>query len=547
MRRNGERSARRGCVAVVLGAALWAGAAPLHGQARSLSLEEALRIAEERSEQVAIASAGVMRAEGQRLQARSEFFPQIFGSLGYTRTLASEFEALRGDDTGQETPSPDPAPEDCGDFIANPALPLQARVDSLEAYVRCTSTANPFAAFSDLPFGRENQWTLGLTASQTVFAGGRLWAQNRAASASVRTAEIALSAARAEVVLDIARAYYDAALADRLLEIAQSTLAQAETTLEQVRVGLQVGEQPEFELLRAQVTRDTQEPVVIQRRATRDIARLRLRQLLDLPLDDEALDLTSSLEDVESDAALRVATALLDVLPDTAVDARAPVLQAQQAVVAQEAQVSVARAQRWPSLSLSTNYARVNYPEDLLPQAWNRFRTNWTVSASVSVPIFTGGRISGEVMAAEASAEEARARLTLTRELTALDTRSALEQLEAARATWQASTGTVSQADQAFEIAQIRFREGLSTQLELTDSRILLQQAQANRAQAARDLLVARLRAALLPLLPLDTGAAGGTVQQQQQPVQQGAGVRTQQVSRQGTGVPVGTTGTGGR
>ena len=48
----------------------------------------------------------------------------------------------------------------------------------------------------------------------------------------------------------------------------------------------------------------------------------------------------------------------------------------------------------------------------------------------------------------------------------------------------------------------------MSTQLELSDARLLLQQAQANRAQAARDLQVARARIALLPDLPL--GTVGG-------------------------------------
>ena len=47
----------------------------------------------------------------------------------------------------------------------------------------------------------------------------------------------------------------------------------------------------------------------------------------------------------------------------------------------------------------------------------------------------------------------------------------------------------------------------MSTQLELSDSRLLLQQAEANRALAARDLQVARARVALLPELPLAASA----------------------------------------
>ena len=50
----------------------------------------------------------------------------------------------------------------------------------------------------------------------------------------------------------------------------------------------------------------------------------------------------------------------------------------------------------------------------------------------------------------------------------------------------------------------------MSTQLDLSDSRLLLVQAQATRAQAGRDLQVARARVALLPDLPLESTGAGG-------------------------------------
>ena len=97
-------------------------------------------------------------------------------------------------------------------------------------------------------------------------------------------------------------------------------------------------------------------------------------------------------------------------------------------------------------------------------------------------------------MIADANADEARARLQQTRELAALDTRDALEAMAGRGSGWQASVGTVEQAVRAYAIGEIRFREGISTQLELNDSRILLQQARANRAVAARDLQVARVR-----------------------------------------------------
>jgi outer membrane protein TolC len=494
--------------------------------ASRLSLADALRLAEESSEQVGIAEAGVQRARGQERQARSEYFPQLFASAGYTRTLATEFSSFGGGGTSDTIQTPA-----CGTFMPNPSLPLQERVDSLEKAVDCAANANPFAAFSDLPFGRENQVNLGLSLSQTVFSGGRVQAQNRIADATRETAEIGFRSARAQLALDVTQAYYDAQLTDRLLAIAQGALEQAETTLTQVRLAEEVGNQPEFELLRAQVTRDTQQPVVIQRAADRDLAHMRLKQLLDLPL-DAPLELTTDLDNEAMETVVPVVARALDLELDTTVDARAPVRQAAKAVDVQQDLVRVARAQRLPSLQVSSQYGRVAYPSDGFP-GWNDFRTNWTVSASASVPLFTGGRIRGDEMVAEANLREARERLDMTRELAALDNRNAVERLRAAEATWRASAGTVQQAVKAYSIAEIRFQEGISTQLELNDSRLVMQQARANRVLASRDLQVARVRVALLPYLPLGStsGSSAGqapdvTTQQQ---TQQQAAPRTQQ------------------
>ena len=480
----------------------------------ALSLEEALNLAGAASEQVGIARAGVQRARGDQQRARSELFPQLTGTASYVRTLASQFGGFADDE--EVDPVEPPAPASCSRFTANPALPIGERVDSLESSVGCLSAFNPFAAFEDLPFGRTNQYSFGLQASQTLFAGGRVRGQTRIAGAGRRRAELELTSQQAQLVLDVTQAYYDAALSDRLLGIAEATLSQAERTLQNTTLARRVGNAPEFDQLRAQVARDNQRPVVIQRRAQRDIAYLRLKQLLNLPL-ERPLALTTSLGDtVGVQAAPQPvsvpAKLVAEGAADTAVAARAGVRQAEAGLEASEGQLAVARSQLYPQLTLSSSYARLAYPEDGIP-GWNDFVNDWTVTVGIRWPLFTGGRIAGERTAARAGVEEARLRLQQTRELAALDARNAAAQLEAADALWAASTGTVEQATRAYDIAEVRYREGISTQTELSDSRILLQQALANRAQAARDLQVARVRIALLRDLPLG-GASQAFAQQ---------------------------------
>jgi outer membrane protein TolC len=170
-------------------------------------------------------------------------------------------------------------------------------------------------------------------------------------------------------------------------------------------------------------------------------------------------------------------------------------------------QVTIARAQRLPDISLTSQYGQVFFG-GLVPK-FGDFRDNWSIGAALQIPIFTGGRISADVADAHAGVVEAEARLEQAAGLAILDARNTVAQLRAAVSIWEASQGTVEQAERAYAIAELRFLEGISTQLELTDARILLEQARANHATAARDLQVAQTRAELLPYLPIAIG--GGT------------------------------------
>ena len=293
-------------------------------------------------------------------------------------------------------------------------------------------------------------------------------------------------------------------LAQQLVVIADSTLAQTDELLRQTRVARQVGNASEFDLLKAQVTRDNQVPQVLQAETNRDVAVLKLKQLLALPLDD-SLELTTPIEDAPAPALTGIATA---GAPDTSAVRRAAVREAAENLQAQEGLLQVARAERYPALALTSGYQRLYFPQNTFP-SWSDFRENWTVGLSASVSLFSGGRTHGDELVAQASVQQARAQLDQTRQYASLDARVALKQLAQAEAAWQASAGTSEQARKAYAIDEVRYKEGISTQTDLAQSRLLLQQAAANRAQAARNLAVARVRLALLRDLPLQQGTSG--------------------------------------
>jgi outer membrane protein len=541
----------------LLMAILLAAAAPAHaqtpaGQAHPLTLDEALTMAERSSEQVAIAQAGVNRADSGEMRAKADIFPQVNLSASYDRTFKSEFA-----DVFSGGPS-------CTPLQVNPSAPIDARVTEIErALQECPpsffggsgSSSNNSSNDTSLPFGQANAYRLNFQVTQLVFTAGRITATRDQARLVRQNAGITLNSTRAQLYLDVASAYYDAALSDRLLTIAEATLAQADSTVNVTKAQREAGRVSEFDLLRAQVSRNTQQPEVIRRRNARELAHLRLKQLLDLPLND-SLQLTVNLtDDVLPTPAQRFSSAVAEA--EAAVGPtreRAAVTEGQNTVRSSEAGVRAAHAQRLPSVSLNTAYGRVAYPSGV--PAFGDWRTNWTAGVGMQWPLFDGGRLKAGELSARADLVESQARLRLTRELATLDDASTRNDLETARAAWTATAGTVEQARRAYEIAELRYREGISTQLELSDSRLLLEQAEANRAQAARDLQVARVKLALLPDLPLITTGASTPTQQatpqqpaqapasQQQPTATGTNQQTGGASTTGT---TGGSATGGR
>jgi outer membrane protein TolC len=501
--------------------------APLLAQSpMQLSLADAVKLGESQSEAVRIARAGVQRSQGQQLQARSQYLPQIYGSGSYTRTLKSQYSGFASSTSPDTTTSTAP-PGPCDKYLKDQTASVEERLAGLDQAARCASGINPFASFKSLPFGQANQYNFGISVSQNLFNGGKVAAQTAAANAARRSADIELNAQRAQIILDVTQAYYDAALADRLVSIAEGSYTQTQRVFQQTQLAKNVGNISEFELLRAQVTRDNQLPVVIQRRSDREVAYLRLRQLLNIPL-SQPLELTTAIDDAATlPAGIQLTGLSISQYsaPDTISAHRASVRQASEAVVAQQNQVRIARSERIPALTLSSQYGGVAYPASGFPSQ-NDFRANWTVTVATQFPIFTGGRLRGDELVAQANLAESRARLQQVKELASLDAQVAINALNQAAAAWQASRGTAEQASRAYSIAEVRYKEGISTQLELNDSRLLMEQATVNTALAARNLQIARVKLALLPNLPLQTPTSSFASQQsqsQQQSTQQNA------------------------
>jgi outer membrane protein TolC len=341
------------------------------------------------------------------------------------------------------------------------------------------STFGPI--FANSPFGAANAWNLEVTVRQTLFAAGKIGAGLRAAKAYRLASEEQLAQTEADVIYRVRRAYLDALYAGRLVEIAEAGLAQARAHEEEVQRFRLAGTRAEYDLLRAQVDAANQAPILVAAQNGRDLALLALKRLVNVPA-DAPLVLTTRL--AGEDATMPVLAADTLGVPE-----RASVRAAEATVRVWEQAVTAARADRWPSLTVGATFSHQAFPEEIAPFD-AQFRRSWNADLRLSVPLFLGFRTFGAEDRARASLERARAERDQVRELAALEVEQAVAEVRRAEALLAAQRATVRQARRANQIATVRYNNGMSTQLEVSDSRLVAQRAEVNEAQALRDYLV---------------------------------------------------------
>jgi outer membrane protein len=424
-------------------------ASPLAAQAPSpvtLSLAEAERRALEQGEEVALIREQIAQAEDEITQVRAGAFPEVSASLAYTRSIRSIFDGLVA------------APEEPGSGIGGGG--------------NGNGEENPFA---NLPFGRPNTWVAGLRITQPLYAAGRVGIGLDIADKVRETLRLELEETEAEVRLQVREAYFQARFAELLVDIAREAYELADEQLRQVRGFREQGVASELDELTARVERDNLEPQVVEARNGVRLARLNLLRLVQLPSDTPvtlSTPLEAELAGVDEEALRQ------------ALESRARIQAARTLVRIEEDQVRLARSGYRPTVGAFLDLGWQAFPATVFPTSGGLWNEDWNAGLQVSIPIFNGFRTRAEIGSARSGARQAELQLSQLTEGLRLELEGGLSELESALSQVEARRGTVEEARRVVELAELRFAAGSGTALELSNTRLLLQQSRINEAEA---------------------------------------------------------------
>lgn len=337
-----------------------------------------------------------------------------------------------------------------------------------------------------LAFGTPHTYSFGLTLTQPLYAGGKVGSAIKIAKHGFAFTDAAIDAARHDVAVAADKAYLDAIAAVQAEAAYREAENLADSNLAVVQKLYDQGQVSEYDLLRAQVQAANTRPNRIAAANQAQLAMDALKNFLALPLETELICDTTIEQMPARDLNL-------DTLVAEALRNRPELRQAHQTTEVRKELINIAKGGYKPTLAAYTNVAWQSLVDrfKLTTIRTDNWQRSWSAGLSLSWPIFSGFEVIGKIQQAEVDYTQSQlAESQHTREVR-LEVQDALGKVNEAKQRVEALGETVTQAQRGVDIARVRYKSGVGTQLELLDAQVALTTARVNRISALHDLATA--------------------------------------------------------
>jgi outer membrane protein TolC len=320
-----------------------------------------------------------------------------------------------------------------------------------------------------------------------IYTGGRIDALERAARAERQASGEDVSGARADLRLEVTRAFWAVVTAGETERVLARSLESVNAHVRDLQARLKQGFIPPNEVLTAQAQQSRQRVQAIEASNTRAVAEADLRRLIGMEA-AARIEPIASLDTAAAGGAADV-EALIAQARSTRPERRALVERASAAAARAEATGASARPQ--VAVNAGYDYARPN--PRIFPRI-DKWNESWDVSANVSWSLFDGGRRRAEQAEAGALARAAETRVADFDRQVGFEVRARALELDSARSAIAAATEGVAAATEARRVVEERFAAGVATSTDLLDADTAVLQAELDRTRALANAHLAEAR-----------------------------------------------------
>ena len=302
------------------------------------------------------------------------------------------------------------------------------------------------------PFGYTS---VSATASQTLFSYESIQ-HFRSARTAEEAAKLSYQDILDVVTLTVGNAYLQIIEADSRIQSQEAQVRNARALYDQARDQFQAGTAPRLDVTRTEAQLRTEEYNLSVARNNFALTKLALARTIGLPLGQQ-FELADQLPYSEMNP-----PSVEDAL-SIAYKSRSDFRSALDSQKAAVQALSAAKGERYPVVVVNGNYGDEG---KTLSQSHGVF----TFQAGINVPIFTGERIKGEIMQAEATLRQRKADSENLRGQIDQDVRTALLNLNAAKEQVEAAKENVELANESLARSKDRFASGVTDSVEVVQA-----------------------------------------------------------------------------
>ena len=430
--------------------------APAPPEKLSLALEEAVELGLEKNLPLQITRLNEDALETEIARANAIFHPLVGASLTASRRKEVGIERLndvriildgrRISDTSIRTPAA---------FISE-NIPTGGNI-GVEGFFRRTDTAGERP-----PREFVSNYTVRIL--QPLLRGGRIYVATRPIKDAEYDWRIAAAQLQADILTVMAltkAAYYNAILADLIIDVAQDALARDEALIEASNALFKARLVTKRDVYSAEIIRAQDAETLARAEGNRQLAQNALSDVLGVPIGTEtqvrheAIDFQPIPSDLETWIAL-------------ANERRPEIMAADEAIKKSWLNVRVAENGLLPNVDLAAAYGRAQTGTSV-GRALDFRGDEWTAGLLFSYPL---GNVAARSLLSRARIEHARfeTQLVQTKRLVELQVRTAEIRLRTSLERMKPLAVSVEQAEGKLEIARARFALGQATNKDVTDA-----------------------------------------------------------------------------
>ncbi|MEO8537732.1 MAG: efflux transporter outer membrane subunit [Betaproteobacteria bacterium] len=330
-----------------------------------------------------------------------------------------------------------------------------------------------------------SDFRLGLNASYELDLWGKYRTATRAAQIDVLASEYARETVRTAIAAEVARAYFGLLASDAQLRLLRDTLTLRNETVRLQTDRAQAGVIGDYDLAQARAERAAVVADIAQ--AERAIAQFESALAVLTGRSPRAV-FSPTVERSASSVALLDVPALPAGLPSDLLARRPDIRQLEKSLAAASLRIDRARADYFPSVSLTGAFGTESTALAGLFSGPSFF---WTLGAGLLQPLFNLNAIDANVRTQTARREELVANYRRTVQSAFKDVHDALAADKATRDALAAQAERSTNLKRAYDLSDLRYKAGYSPYLEVLDAQRQLLQAQTLQILAARDVRLA--------------------------------------------------------